>query len=46
MPLTLITDATVEPVTLDQAKVQCRVDDDITTDDDLLQTLITAARQQ
>lgn len=46
MPLTLITDATIEPVSLAQAKVQCRIDDDITSDDDLLQTLITAARQQ
>lgn len=46
MALKLITDATVEPVTLAQAKVQCRVDDDITTDDALIGTLITAARQQ
>lgn len=46
MALKLITDATVEPVTLEQAKVQCRVDDTITTDDELIGTLITAARQQ
>lgn len=46
MALKLITDATVEPVTLEQAKVQCRVDEDITADDDLIETLITAARQQ
>ena len=46
MALKLITDATVEPVTLAQAKVQCRVDDDIITDDTLISTLITAARQQ
>lgn len=46
MALILITDAAVEPVTLAQAKVQCRVDEDITTDDDLIETLITAARTQ
>lgn len=46
MALILITDATVEPVTLAQAKVQCRVDEDITTEDDLLETLIAAARTQ
>lgn len=46
MTLKLITDATVEPITLAQAKVQCRIDSDITTDDDLITGLITAARQQ
>lgn len=45
MALKLITDATVEPVTLAQAKVQCRVDEDITTDDTLIEGLVSAARK-
>lgn len=47
MTLKLITDATVEPITLAQAKVQCRIDSDITTDDDLIaNVLIPGARRQ
>lgn len=46
MALILITDATVEPVTLAQAKVQCRVDADLTAEDDTIAILITAARTQ
>lgn len=34
-----------EPVTLTQAKLQCRVDADITADDTLITALITAARR-
>lgn len=45
MALKLITDAAVEPVALAEAKVQCRVDEDITTDDALIESLITAARK-
>ncbi len=45
MALKLITDAAVEPVTLAEAKIQCRVDDDIETDDALIESLITAARK-
>ena len=40
-----VTPPASEPITLAQAKVQCRVDSDITTDDDLITALITAARQ-
>jgi uncharacterized phiE125 gp8 family phage protein len=45
MTLKLITAPTVEPVTLAEAKIQCRVDTDITTDDALLTGLIAAARE-
>ena len=46
MTLKLITAPTTEPATVAEAKVQCRIDSDITADDGLLGTLITAARQQ
>lgn len=45
MTLKLITPPAAEPVTLAEAKVQCRVDADITTDDALLTGLIAAARE-
>lgn len=45
MTLKLITGPTVEPVTLEEAKAQCRVDADITSDDDLIESLIAAARE-
>lgn len=42
MAIKIITAPTIEPVTLAEAKAQCRVD--ISTDDALLMSLITAAR--
>lgn len=41
---TCISQPAVEPVSLAQAKLQCRIDDDITQDDALLTGMITAAR--
>lgn len=35
----------IEPVTLAQAKLQCKVDDDILEDDELIEELIGAARE-
>lgn len=43
--LVLVTPPAVEPVTLDAAKLHCRVDNDVTADDTLISALITAARQ-
>ncbi len=43
MPTIKITDATVEPITLAQAKAQCKVDGD--EEDELLSALITTVRQ-
>jgi uncharacterized phiE125 gp8 family phage protein len=43
MALSLVTPVTVEPLTLDEAKAQCRVEVD--DDDDLFYALIIAARQ-
>lgn len=34
-----------EPITLTEAKLHCRVDSDLTADDDLIEGLITAARE-
>lgn len=45
MTLKLITPPAVEPITLAEVKVQCRVDTDITTDDALLTGLAVAARE-
>jgi len=42
----LITAPSVEPLTLAQARLHLRIDDDNTADDTLLQALITAAREQ
>lgn len=42
----IITQPTVEPITLAEAKVQCKVDADITADNDLITGLITSAREQ
>jgi uncharacterized phiE125 gp8 family phage protein len=44
--LVKIADATVEPITLQQAKNFLRIDADITQDDDLVGLLIRAAREQ
>lgn len=46
MPLTLITAPSVEPVTLAEAKLQCRVDADLTADDARIGVLISAVREQ
>lgn len=46
MTLRLITDATVEPVTLSEARLWCRIDADDTSEDALLTMLITSARQR
>lgn len=43
--LTLTSPPAVEPVSLDEAKLQCRIDSDLYDDDDLVSALITAARQ-
>jgi uncharacterized phiE125 gp8 family phage protein len=43
MALSLVTPVTAEPLTLDEAKAQCKVE--VTTDDDLFLGLIAAARQ-
>lgn len=43
MSLIIVTPPTEEPVTLEEAKTQCRVD--IDDDDDLIASLIVAARQ-
>jgi uncharacterized phiE125 gp8 family phage protein len=45
MAFKLVTPPAAEPVTLDQAKKQLRVDADMTDDDTLIQGLITAARE-
>jgi uncharacterized phiE125 gp8 family phage protein len=44
--VTVSVEPTVEPITLAEAKLQLRVDDDITSDDGLISALITAARQK
>lgn len=45
MSLTLITPPAVEPLTLADARTQCRVDADDTSQDSLLQDCIVAARE-
>lgn len=45
MALTLITGPATEPVSLAEAKLQCRIDTSITDEDTLITSLITAARQ-
>lgn len=46
MPLNLITAPTVEPVTLAEAKLHCRIDADLTAEDAIVSALITAARER
>lgn len=46
MALKLLTVTGTEPVTVAEAKIACRIDADITADDDLLTALIKAARSQ
>lgn len=41
----LVTGPTVEPIALDEAKVHLRVDDGVSDDDNLITTLVAAARQ-
>jgi uncharacterized phiE125 gp8 family phage protein len=45
MPLKLITPPAVEPITLDEAKVQLKIDADETADDDLIERIIAMARE-
>ena len=45
MPLFTVVAAAVEPVSLDELRAQCRIDDDDTTENSLLQTYLTAARE-
>jgi uncharacterized phiE125 gp8 family phage protein len=42
----LVTPPSFEPITLAEAKVQCRIDPDMTEEDSLLQGLIRAARTE
>ena len=46
MPLTLITAPADEPVTRAEAKLQCRIDADLTADDALIDGLVAAVREQ
>ncbi len=45
MALTLVTAPTIEPVSLTEAKLQCRASDDVHDEDALIQTLIRASRE-
>lgn len=46
MRIEVVTSPTVEPVTLAEAKVYCRIDSDLTDEDDLLSSFISVAREQ
>jgi uncharacterized phiE125 gp8 family phage protein len=43
--LTRLTDPDIEPVTRAEAKLHCKIDDDLTADDSLVDALITTARE-
>lgn len=45
MPLITVESPTSEPVTLDEIRAQCRLDDDMTDDDEQLKHYISAARE-
>lgn len=46
MPLVIISPPVSEPVSIAEAKLQCRVDADLTADDALISALIVAVREQ
>jgi uncharacterized phiE125 gp8 family phage protein len=43
MPVVRITPPVEQPITLDDARLQCQLDEDITDEDDLLESFISAA---
>ena len=45
MALSLVTPPTSEPITVDEAKLHLKITPDVTTDDSLIEALITAARE-
>ncbi len=45
MPFFIVEQASVEPVSLDELRAQCRVDSDITDENSLLESFISSARE-
>lgn len=45
MAIKIITGPAAEPITLDEAKLQCRVEPDVTVEDALIEAMIVAARE-